>query len=466
MINEGILSRLENRYTGGQIVRKMLGVLVLALLLLIPLGMIQSVLYERLSRRSAAILEITESWGRDQEIVGPVLVVPYRYEVVHWEERIIGQERRQFPIRDKRIGRVYLLPHDWNAEATLHPEKRYRGIFEAVVYSGEIVLTGEFRAPDYKSLGVESDQILWDQAVVTVAIPDLRGTREPIELEWGDARYTFQPGVEFAGFSMGIQCEPAGFRGFVDGPVRFRIPFTLAGSGAFRFAPLGIQSRAALHSSWPDPAFRGAYLPTERDIHPSGFTASWSISHYGRGYAQQEAVPDDREPFERSKVSASLFGVDLITLVDSYRTVERSIKYGALFIALVFTAFFLFEVVTSLRVHPFQYMLIGAALCLFYLMLLSFSEFTGFGYAYLLAASASALLITGYTSAALRSGRKAGGIFALLVVIYAFLFVVLQLQDYALLAGSLGLFIALAVVMYATRRIDWYAEDAGKDLRA
>jgi len=228
----------------------------------------------------------------------------------------------------------------------------------------------------------------------------------------------------------------------------------LKGSRGIRFAPVGQQNRVKLRSPWSAPSFGGAFLPAERTVNDQGVDASWEVSWYGRSYPQQSTDQAGNRAFCADAIGPSLFGVDFIVLVDTYRMVERATKYGVLFIALIFTAFFLFEVLSQLRIHTIQYTLVGAALCLFYLAVLSLSEFVRFAYAYWAGVAASALLIVLYSLKVLGSGRRTTIIAAALFIIYTYLYVVLQLQDYSLLFGTVGLFVVLGIVMYSTRNLD------------
>jgi inner membrane protein len=219
---------------------------------------------------------------------------------------------------------------------------------------------------------------------------------------------------------------------------------------------VGQQNRVRLNSAWTSPSFGGAFLPANRRVSAEGFEASWEVSWYGRSFPQQSTdQPGRNVSFQANAVAPSLFGVDFIAVVDSYRMVERAAKYGVLFIALIFTAFFLFEVLSALRIHTIQYLLVGAALCLFYLAILSLSEFFRFGYAYCAGAAASSLLIILYCLKVLHGGKRTAIIAAALIAIYTYLYVVLQLQDYSLLVGTAGLFVVLGIVMYSTRNLDW-----------
>ena len=261
-----------------------------------------------------------------------------------------------------------------------------------------------------------------------------------------------EPGSRLPGYEGGIFARipmdqaPAG-------KMPFALQLALNGSHSMQFAPVGRQTTVRLESSWPDPKFQGAFLPLERSVSPDGFDATWSMSYYGRTFPQQWTGRDGSNPFEPQRIRASLFGVSLLSPVDHYRLVERSIKYGILFLVLVFTVFFLFEVRSGVRVHPVQYLLVGAALVLFFLLLLALSEMFAFGLAYAAGAAACTLLITCYSARALGGAGRALTVAAQLAVIYGLLYVILRQQDYALLLGSCGLFVMLAMVMYATRDV-------------
>lgn len=429
---------------------------VLALLLLIPLTMIRGVLTERRERKAEAIGEITRSWGAEQTLLGPVLVVPYTYDVVEMlNQRVDGKTER---VESRRVetARLYILPAHLTCEGALDPKTLYRGIYEAVVYAGDLTLTGRFERPDLKILQIPEERVKWDEAEVTLAVTDLRGTRESLVLDAGESRFPLRPGSLLPGYASGVRARvgavAAGATSWT-----YRVALTLNGSRSLEIIPTGASTAVRLTSTWPDPSFMGAFLPVERQIDGSGFRATWQVAQYGRTFpsawtdARGGGVP------EAADFARSSFGVSLLSLVDTYRTVERAIKYGILFIALVFTAFFLFEVLAALRIHPLQYTLVGAALCLFYLGLLSLSEFIAFPLAYAAAALASLLLITAYCAKVLHGGRRTGIVSGVLALTYGYLYVLLQMQDFSLLFGTVGLFVALGAVMFATRNIDWYA---------
>jgi len=433
---------------------KMVGVFFLILVLLIPLGMIRNILRERLIRRNQAVAGITASWGNEQIVVGPVLVIPYRYKVKTWKEQMVKGKQERIQVEETAVANAFALPDELIVEGAITPSTLHRGIYDAVVYKGSLDISGRFPPPNLTELGIAEDDVQWEKAVVTLAVSDLRGTGQMLGIKVGEQTYAFTPGCRLNGYSSGISARLPNLHG-EETNLEFRMTLDLKGSRGISFAPVGKQNRVKLTSPWSAPSFRGAFLPTERKVSDEGFDASWEVSWYGRSYPQLSTNRATDRAFSANMVAPSLFGVDCIVLVDTYRMVERAMKYGALFIVLIFTAFFLFEALSRLRIHTIQYTLVGAALCLFYLALLSLSEFIHFAYAYWTGATASALLIILYSLKVLGSGRRTVIITAALLIIYAYLYVALRLQNYSLLFGTAGLFVVLGIVMYSTRNLDW-----------
>ncbi len=431
---------------------KMGAIAILGLLLLIPLVLVGSVLAERLARRDQAVKEITSTWGGAQVIVGPVLILPYNYAQKVLRDRAVNGRVEQVEVSESARARAFFLPATFKADARLTPSRLHRGIYEAIVYSGTVKLAGNFARPSFEESGEAPLQILWEEAEIAISVTDLRGVKESLEIKSGDSVVPLKPGARIDGFAGGTYARIKGL-----GPQTQAIPFevvlTLNGSRSLRFAPVGVNNDVQVASTWPDPSFQGAFLPTERSVGPEGFNAHWQVSYHGRSYPQQWT---EKNPVAAAAVTETLFGVDLVSVVDSYRFVERSIKYGVLLIALLFTCFFLFEAMAAVRIHPFQYTLVGMALCLFYLTLLALSEMIPLGAAYWTGAAAATVMITLYSVKALRGGRRASVVAIGLPVVYAFLFIILRLQDYALLIGTAGLFLVLGLVMYLTRNMDWY----------
>jgi len=433
---------------------KMAGVLFIVLVLLIPLSMIRNILHERMGRRNEAVAGITTAWGNEQVIVGPVLVIPYRYKVKTLKEQIVNGKQERIEVEETAVANAFFLPDELIIEGIVTPSTLHRGIYDAVVYTGSLNISGRFPSPNFAELGIAEDEVQWGNTLVTLAVSDLRGTGEMLRIQMGKQTYVFTPGCKLNEYASGISARLPDVQ-WKGTNLDFQMTLNLKGSRGISFAPVGKQNRVKLTSPWSAPSFCGAFLPAERKVSEQGFDALWEVSWYGRGYPQQSTNHAADRAFTANTISPSLFGVNFIVLVDTYRMVERATKYGVLFIALIFTAFFLFEVLSALRIHTIQYTLVGAALCLFYLSVLSLSEFLHFVYAYWIGAVASTLLIILYSLKVLGSGMRTMIIAAALLIIYTYLYVVLQLQDYSLLFGTAGLFIVLGIVMYSTRNLDW-----------
>lgn len=449
------MTTLYERTARSRQTLKLFGVGAMSLFLLIPLTFIRTLVYERQSSRDQAVAEVASTWGGPQSVVGPVLVVPYRYDVqtergVEVDGRVIRRT-----VTEQAVDVAYFLPSELTVEGNVSPTKLHRGIYDAVVYSGKFALSGRLPKPDWKTLKVSEENVLWDEAVVTVAVSDLRGAKGALNIDLGGRSYAMLPGSKLPGYASGAHAA-VGRQAVSDQP--FKITLDLNGSEGVRFAPLGMRNMVSLSSPWPDPKFSGAFLPAERRVSKDGFSAAWDISYYGRSYPQQ-STGRGGAPLSAETVEDSLFGVSFLNPVDAYRNAERATKYGLLFIAMAFSAFFLFEVRSKVAIHPVQYVLVGAALVLFFLLLLSLSELVAFGAAYAAAAAAATLMVSLYSLKFLGGGKRTASLALGLGGVYGFLFVVLQLQDYSLLMGSALLAATLSAMMYFTRDVDWYALD-------
>lgn len=441
----------------NRIVVKLLAIAFLVLLGLIPLSLIRGVLAERRMRHQEAIANITSTWGNPQVLAGPLLVVPYQRQVKTWKDQMVNGRLERIELMETVVAHAHFLPAELTVSGNLRPDRLHRGIYEAMVYRSTLEVTGRFSRPSFDEWKVAPGDVLWDEAVLVVAISDLRGAREALTIKWGAQSLALVPAPRMGELGQAVQARLPETP-FAADTMPFEFALNLNGSGSLRVAPFGMQTRVRLTSPFPDPSFHGAFLPAQRTVTAAGFEADWQVSYYGRGYPQQWSDAAGN-PLQGDVFAASFFGVGMVPVLDSYRYVERAIKYGILFLALVFTAFFLFEVRLLTRVHPFQYTLVGAALCLFYLAILSLSEFIPFGWAYLAGSAAATTLIGFYSAWILGGARRAWLVAAGLAAIYAFLYVLLRQQEYSLLYGTGALFLALAVVMYATRRLDWYARD-------
>jgi inner membrane protein len=310
---------------------------------------------------------------------------------------------------------------------------------------------------------VAPQDVRWEEAYLALELPCPRGLADRVHLAWSQGgrmeEADFQAGTAPLGVFAG-RPEAGGIRAPLASARaggRFTLDLRLKGGRSLNFLPLGEQTRVRMSSSWPAPRFSGAFLPSARELLSSGFQAEWYVVSLSRGYPQAWRQGE----VEPAALQASGFGVDLMVPVDTYQKVLRSVKYGILFVLLPFLVFFLFEVFSGRRAHAMQYLLVGFAECLFYLLLLSVSEHLGFGATYLLAALATLGLIAFYAGFALGDRRRGLLLAPVLAAAYLFLYAALQSEDYALLIGSLGLFAVLAGVMVLTRRVDWYRPGAG-----
>jgi inner membrane protein len=349
---------------------------------------------------------------------------------------------------------AFALPDDLRVSGQLVPEERKRGIYGTVVFTAKLQLSGTFQRPEPTELGVAPDQILWNDAYVAIAASDLRGVTDEVKLRWSGVDHVLRPGSRLVRWESGLNAPVP----VAATPMPFSLELSVRGSEGVRFAPLGLRNTIALHSTWSIPKFAGAFLPGTRDVTDRGFDAAWSVSYYGRDFSQR-AVGE----LPVYAIEASLFGVDLLPGIDTYRSVDRAIKYGVLFVVLAFMSFFLFEVTARVRIHPFQYAMIGLALCVFFLLLLALAEVVPFLLAYSTAAAGTIGLVASYMVPVLKTGRRTLVAVVALAVSFAVLYVVLQATDYALLAGSVVVFIALGVAMRLSRAVDWYAEDEPPD---
>jgi len=432
---------------------KIVGIVVLALLQLIPLGLVEGLLSDRLERRDQATHDITSTWGNDQQVIGPILIVPYRYYYTEKKEVLVANHTVLQDVETSQQDLAYFLPTHLIIEAQVNPKRLHKGIYQAVVYDADLDLAGDFVPPDFTPFKLGKFDILWDQASVALPIHDLRGVQQMLALHLGESDQPLLPGSTLNFYPQGMHADLAHFQA-PTGPLPFHLKIRVRGSDSLQFAPIGVENTVHMTSSWPDPSFNGSFLPAERKVTPQGFDATWRISYYSRNFQQQWR--DAVNPLKGDDLSNSYYGVEFLTLIDSYRNVERSIKYGILFVTLVFVTFFLFEILLRLRLHLIQYSLVSGALVIFYLALLSLSEFVGFGLSYLIAAGVSTLMISAYCSRILANLRLTLGLTCGLAAIYVALYIILNLEDYSLLVGTAILIMALGSVMYVTRNVNWY----------
>ncbi len=432
---ENILSAFWNR---NKIIFKTFLIGFMVLVLLVPTFFIQNLVTERQNRQKEASAEVSSKWAGEQTIAGPVIVIPY-------SEALTDQSGKTSIL--KRL--AYFLPDKLIIHSNVIPERRYRGIYQVVVYTTELQVTGSFDSLQIADLNISADKISWNEAAIFFDITDVRGLKEEIKLHMMDTDLNLEPG-KFSNdqFKNALSAFLPVSAGSIRGPYAFSMTVHLKGSGNLLFVPAGKQTDVKVQSPWANPSFTGNYLPDWRSIGDSGFSSTWKVLYLNRNFPQQWKD-------KTYDMTGSAFGVNLIVPVDSYQQTTRSVKYAILCILLTFTAFFLIELIYFKSIHFLQYILVGFALCIFYILLLSFSEYIFFNWAYLVASVATILLIAWYVKSILQSTKMSVFIALLLAAMYGFIFTLIQLQDYALLMGSLGLFIILATVMYFSRKIKW-----------
>lgn len=414
---------------------KLLFVGVLSLVMLIPLFMIGSVVRDRQMLQDQAKTTIAKRWGGSQTIGGlvallqkPVMVTDTRQArtQTHWQARVLS---------------------DLAVTVALETEYRYLGIYEVPVYTALITIEGRLDPQALNALQADGDLVLW------LPLSDVRGVREISALQLGGLELPAQPlGVQPSDIK-GLQFTlPGRERDMLPADGKYQLELTLAGSGSLQFLPLADTTRVTLAADWPHPEFIGQFLPAERTITNTGTRAAWTLLGLNRPYGDQ--WPISGMHFDALRDAA--FGMRLETPVDGYQRSERSAKYGFLFITLTFFTLFLFEVIAAVALHPVPYVLTGAALAVFYLVLPALSEYLPFAGAFMLAAGLLIVIVTPYMGAVLGQHRRGYLVGLMMALTYALLYVLVTAQHAALLLGSLALLAAIAGLMYLTRNVDWY----------
>lgn len=455
--------------TGGERspARKLLLVLLVGFLLTMPLFSIYLLNYDRQSQSQTARASIAEGWGGPQTIAGPLLIIPYQAETTE-----TVSEGGKEVTKTRTIWReLTLAPEVVAIDTKIKPSVRNRSIYQAVVYESSLSGTARFALPkDLVRFGVAPNELVLNRAELRFGLSDARGLLGRQKVTIGGVPLTLQPGNGLA------TTGGAGFFAWVDAAALLNAPlaadfaFDFRGNGGLTLSPRAGDTVWTVTSPWPDPSFQGGFLPATRSVSEKGFTATYRIGNLALG--QSLIATNDAAPVERATGDARYVDgapeagkyearVDLIQPVDLYDQVERATKYGFLFIGFTFIAFLMFDVIGGVRVSTVEYLLVGVALILFFVLLLAFAEVIGFTVAYVVASAAIIGLISAYSASVLKSWRRASYVGALLIALYSVLYILLSLEAYSLLIGSLMLFLALAGVMYATRNLDWGARQEG-----
>jgi inner membrane protein len=433
----------------NRIIIKGIVIFFLTLLLLIPSSMVTSIIYERQSRQGEAFDEVSSKWGYPQTIIGPVLNIPY-YEIYIDSNKVVNRYQKT----------IHILPNALKINGELFPEKRHRGIYDIILYKIKVNLGGNFEIKQYiDDLNIDKKDILFEKSYLSIGISDNRGIEKTPVMIFNGKSLNFNAGIPDNDiFAQGIFTNlPLTDSMQNMGAINFDLNMDLRGSKELYFHPIGKTTETKITSTWANPSFIGKYLPNNpAEISTNGFSAQWNILHVNRNYPQAWLN-------NSYNTNESDFGLSLMNPVDNYAQSDRSVKYAILFIALTFLIFFFVEMINKISIHPMQYVLIGIALVIFYILLISISEQLSFKWAYLIAAFMTIGLITIYAHSIIKSRPMTLLTCGVLSILYLFIYIIIQLQDYALLMGSIGLFIILALVMFFSRKIDYYKLDVKKD---
>lgn len=431
---------------------KIATIIVLVLILMIPLSMIKGVVSERSKYRNKVKADIAQSWTGTQKFLGPILVVPYveRYTKKQWDKNL-KQYKTNAYFRHKQF---YLLPERLQINGAIETEQRARGIYSIPVYSSTLKVEGAFQNQQLVSLHKKKgSNVIWKRPYVSMLVSDIRGIGEQPRISWDHNEYEFTSASGIESWDSGMHARLPKLAYEQTKRYKFSFKVNLKGMEKIQFAPVGKTTNVSIKANWPHPSFIGRYLPTKRVIDDSSFEANWKMSSFSSDMPRLIKDCHNKKCFEFAN---NTFGVALINTVDIYHKTERSVKYALLFVSLTFTVFFLFEIMKDLRLHPMQYLLVGLSLTFFYQLLISLSEHMTFFSAYIIAAIANILVIGVYIGEVLKSRQRAIAFSSMLLLLYSMLYAILVSEDNALLMGSLLIFAILSLVMYVTRKLDWY----------
>jgi inner membrane protein len=456
-INESVLFRL--------------GVIgFLTLILLIPSVLIQELIQERQNRQEDVIKEIADKWSGSQLVQGPVMVLPYKM--------LVQQKDNSGKLSvEEVISNIYILPETLDISSKVIPEVLHRGIYDVVVYNASVKVKGKFSMMELQKSGINPDLVQWDKVKVAIGLSDLKGLKNNPIIKLADQAYQVEPDfTSLKLFSHNLIILP-NLSKDRNTALPFSFDLDIGGSDALNFLHLGKSTMVKVDGEWNNPSFTGRYLPEDREVSKTGFSATWKMPFFNRPYPQQWVAENtslnavirdglkDPSPAAMAATAVSTssdqetndayFGVNFKLPVDQYQKTMRSAKYASLVVLLTFLSLFFTELLHKKKVHLLHYVLIGAAMVIYYALLLAFSEQVGFNSAYLIASVATVALVSGFLAVLLKDKLPALIFGIILCVFYGFIFVIIQLQDMALLFGSVGLFFTVAVLMYLSTKIDW-----------
>jgi inner membrane protein len=428
---------------------KLMMVGALTIVLLLPLAFVQDLISERNQRKTEIMDEVSTIWGKDIMFYGPILKVPYKSNV---STKIINEKTGAITLQnDSKTNYAYFFPNELNNKTNvLKNEKLKRGIYSPIVFNANLNFEGNFSNLDFAKMGISEENIDWDKASIIIKTTNLKSIKSELLIQLNGQKLLFEPTNNNEEYSI-ISTQSFNYNALAKNQLLdFKFSINYNGSNSLKFIPIGKTTSVSIDSDWESPSFEGSFAATDatKKISNSGFHADWKILAINRTFSQQynNTLPN---------LDDYLFGVKLIQTVDEYQQNERASKYGFLVIGLTFLLFYLIQTISKINIHIFQYSMIGIALILFYTLLIAITEHSSFSLAYSLSSIAVIALITSYSVSILQNKKFPVLIGSSLVVLYSFIFVIIQLEDYALLVGSIGLFFILATVMYFSRKIEW-----------
>lgn len=442
---------------------RMLAIGFLILILLIPLNFIKELIKERKQLQNQVVSEINKSWGEEITLYGPILKIPYA--VYHETTLTDAKTKKVQKIREKETRYAYFFPNELAVSGTIATELKKRGIYSASVYNSETAIKGNFTQANFDFIGdIKDKNIQWNKSTIVFKTTNLKGVNNELSININTNILGFEAQFQNENFDNSHNTYTNQYRQaskhlietpyfnskelFQDGKIKYSMNYNASGSSRFQIIPIGKETKMNLTSNWKDASFKGEYLPYNPDkVTADGFDARWKVLQMNRPFPQNfRALPN---------LDNYAFGVDFFIPVNDYQQNERSAKYGYLMISLTFLLFFLIQTLSKVNIHPFQYLMIGLGLIIFYTLLISISEHSNFTKAYAIASAAVIILISLYSKSILKDWKFPVFIGISLTALYGFIFVIIQLENYALLVGSIGLFVILAAVMYASRKIEW-----------
>lgn len=428
---------------------KLMMVGALTIVLLLPLAFVQDLISERNQRKTEIMDEVSTIWGKDIMFYGPILKVPYKSNV---STKIINEKTGAITLQnDSKTNYAYFFPNELNNKTNvLKNEKLKRGIYSPIVFNANLNFEGNFSNLDFAKMGISEENVDWDKASIIIKTTNLKSIKSELLIQLNGQKLLFEPTNNSEEYSI-ISTQSFNYNALAKNQLLdFKFSINYNGSNSLKFIPIGKTTSVSIDSDWESPSFEGSFAATDatKKISNSGFHADWKILAINRTFSQQynNTLPN---------LDDYLFGVKLIQTVDEYQQNERASKYGFLVIGLTFLLFYLIQTISKINIHIFQYSMIGIALILFYTLLIAITEHSSFSLAYSLSSIAVIALITSYSVSILQNKKFPVLIGSSLVVLYSFIFVIIQLEDYALLVGSIGLFFILATVMYFSRKIEW-----------